>query len=102
MPDEDSVRISNVHLNNKAERGYGYIDYPKANGEASVKINNCVIDSKIVAICIQTNTNIIYGNTVNGNVVINGGSTAIVKNNITAKRAIANRTMQKNQEPPIV
>ena len=82
--DADKVRISNVTLNNRAERGYTYIDFANKNTNASVKINNSTITSKIVAICIQTNTNNIKDNNINGVVVVNGGTSTFTGNTIDA------------------
>ena len=82
--DADKVRISNVTLNNRAERGYAYIDFASKVTNASVKINNSTINSKIVAICIQTNTNNIKDNNINGVVVVNGGTSTFTGNTIDA------------------
>jgi len=82
--DADKVRISNTTLNNCAERGYAYIDFANKATNASVKINNSTISSKIVAICIQTNTNNIKDNNINGVVVINGGTSTFTGNSVDA------------------
>lgn len=78
----ESLRISNVTLNNRAERGYAYIDFPDYRYTTRVKINDSTINSKIVGICIQTNENLIDHNTINAAIVINGGSTMISNNTV--------------------
>lgn len=82
--DANSLRVTKVTLSNRAERGYAYIDFVNKSTNALVKINNSTINSKIVAICIQTNTNNIKDNNINGVVVINGGTSTFTGNTIDA------------------
>ena len=82
--DANSLRLSSLTLNNRAERGYAYIDYADKSLTANVKIENCDITSKIVAICVQTNNNLIKNNTITGVMVINGGTSVIEDNTIDA------------------
>lgn len=88
-----SLRITNCTLKNKAERGYSFIDNPKADSNPLCMINDCTIESKIVGICIQKGNYIVDHNTVKGTVVINGGKSVVTRNNISAQNIVndANR-----------
>ena len=80
----DYLRLSSVNLVNRAERGYGYIDYPNKKSAANVLVEDCTISSPIVAVCIQTNHNLFKGNTVTGVTVINGGTSSLLNNTFDA------------------
>ncbi len=84
MIDAEKVRITNMVLNNRAERGYAYIDFLNKATNAEVKINNSTINSTIVAVCIQTNTNYILNNNITGVVVVNGGVSTFTGNTVDA------------------
>ena len=93
VADAETVRLTNVTLNNRSERGYGYIDNALGSSSFNLKINDSTVNSKIVAICIQRNNNILTNNTINGVVVINGGDTRITNNTIDVSNIVndANR-----------
>ena len=78
--DAETLRITNMTLNNRAERGYAFIDYPDVRSDSRVIINNSTIRSTIVALCIQTNEYDIRDNMIYGVVVINGGEVNIHNN----------------------
>ena len=81
MLDAESLRLSDLTLDNRAERGYAYIDYPENTTNAKVMIRDCTITSKVVALCIQANTNVIMDNNIQGVVVVNSGHN-VIKNNV--------------------
>ena len=85
----NSLRLSGVTLNNRAERGYAYADYPSSTGTAKVTIKKCTINSPVIGVCIQTNDNKVIENTINGSVVINGGDTLVSKNKINTSNITA-------------
>ena len=80
--DAESVRLENLDLINRAERGYAYIDYPDYRGDAKVLIRDCNISSTLVAICIQANDNVILSNNIVGVVLLNSGKTQVLENTI--------------------
>lgn len=79
----ESIRLTNMVLNNRAERGYAYADYPDSSSEANVKINECAISSVVIGVCLQTNNNIIQNNLIFGSVIVNGGEALIIDNIIS-------------------
>lgn len=75
-----SLRLTGLTLNNRAERGYSFIDSFDSWGVAELKISDCVFNSKIVALCLQANNNFVSNNQINGAVIINGGKTSFNNN----------------------
>lgn len=78
------VHLHDLHMINRALRGYSYIDSPYLNSGIIVNIDNNVIDSIAVGLCIQRGNYDVQNNEINGLIVINGGYVSIINNVISS------------------
>lgn len=78
-------RAEQVHFEVNDVRGYAVIDSPSTTTQSKVKLNNCVVDARNIALAIQGADFSVQDSNINGIININGGKALVYNSSVSAK-----------------